>query len=323
MTGAPVAAAVHGVVDVVPLGVAGPGALAFGLVFLIAGRPSAVRTLALRSVGAVAIALAALVVVAASGPATVRVTPAGRALSLTVRPDVASTVVGGIVAMAAVLAVCWALAAAWHRRDLRPAAAVAACGGAVVALLGVAAAAALAAARPGVAAVALLAGPNIANGPSIAAGPASGAGPRFPGTALNVPAGLSGPWTTSLRVAAILALALVCTIVVTLVERRLPATGSRWRRAGLRAATGGVALALALVAIAVAARVSVQMRVSVLFFEVPALALELKPSLLGALAAGLVGGAFAGLVGSLIADVVRRPTGAAARSPVPVTQGGR
>jgi hypothetical protein len=159
-----------------------------------------------------------------------------------------------------------------------------------VALVGVVAAVVLAPARRSVAAAALLAGPNVA----------------------------AGTWTTAQRTLTVLALALLGTIAVVLVERLAPAVGSRGQRAGRRALTAALTLGVALALLSLSARGSVHLLVSVLGFDVPALSLDLRPSVLWALAAGAGGGAVAGLVGSLIADVVRRPARAAAPDPVPV-----
>jgi len=108
-------AIMQGTVGIVPLGVALPGAVVF-CVMLLGAAERSVRPLTLRAAGATATAGAFLAAVLTAGEATVRVSlPTGttgtmREALLVLRPDAASTVVGGSVALIALTGFCALLA---------------------------------------------------------------------------------------------------------------------------------------------------------------------------------------------------------------------
>jgi hypothetical protein len=303
-----------GSAHVLPMGVTGPAVLVFGaLLLLLPGRR---RRMWLRAAGA-AVAFAALLAVPlTAGAATVRIRPpvgsdaVTRDLVLGIRPDTGATLIGAGAGFVILVGACWLLTVVPARRTVVTTAAL---GVGLIVLGGLATVPVLASARPGLAGVALLIGPNAV----LAAGLAG----------LGAPSGidLDGPVARSLRGAAtggrlpladnngstfvrvVVILILVVLGAAVLASVPSAAGGSRWTRAGRRALVAGGTLGVVMGVLAAAAGGSLDLQVSMLIFRVPVLSLHVGPSIVWAVIAGVLAGLVAGAVGSLGADIRRRP----------------
>lgn len=299
---------------VLPLGITGPAVLVFGaLLLLLPGRP---RRVWLRVAGAATAFAAFLGILLAAGAATVHVRPpvtangATRDLVLHVRPDAGATLLGAGAGFVILAGTGWLLAVVPARRTV---ATTAALGVGLIVLGGLATVPVLASARPGLAGVALLIGPNAV----LAAGLAG----------LGAPAGIDvdGPVARSMRGAAaggrlpladstgstlvrivvILVLVMLCAAVLASVPPA--ADGSRWTRAGQRALVAGGTLGVVMGVLAAVAGGSLDLAISMLVVRIPVLSFHVGPSIGWAAVAGVLTGLVAGAVGSLMADIRRRP----------------
>jgi hypothetical protein len=321
-----VAANLAGTIDVMPLGITGAGALAFCVVFLRSW-PGRLSALVPRAAGAAVVLAAGLAALAVAGDAAVTVPlPVGRAgggvreALLTVRPDPTSTVLGGLVWLAVLVAVAAALSRLPYRRTVGTAVVVAPAAFVLAGLLVTVAAGIW---RPAAAAAALLFGPNAllaALLTSFGAAPPTAVSPA--GTTVPGAAGQAG-WllhdtagSTAVRVAVVLAFVLLCAVALAAVPPE--PGGSRRQRAGMRALVSGVALAVVLAGMATVAAGSLDLGLSVFVFQVRILSLTLPAATGWALLAGALCGGLAGFAGSLVADA-RRPSAEAGPGPAPVT----
>jgi hypothetical protein len=284
--------AVHGVVDVMPLGVSLVGAIVLGALLLRRGRDG-LPVRAAAAAAAFAAALAALTL-AARGNLTLRLpdgfgaTGLGPGLPFRAFPSNLSATFSVDLAPTAAAAAIWVLAVAgvcWAALRFRPFAA--GLRGALVAMGALTAVCLLAAATFGGAAAAggvLLVLPQV-----VAAVLVLGLG-----VPVTLPSG-AGPSLT--WVSAIVLLG--CGIVVAARTRRRP--GSPLRRAAVIAVRLALAMGGALAVMALLSRVSLELGIAAFSFAIPVLGAN--PLL--ALAAGLAGGALAGFAGSLLIDGFR------------------
>jgi hypothetical protein len=215
-----------------------------------------------------------------------------------IRPETGDTMLGGLVALVALIGGCALLTVLPHRRVLVTAASA---GPAVLVGAGLVLAAVAATQRPPAAGLAILYGPNLvlvallavfgAPSPLVLGGPLAARLSEHTGS----PPG-TGPG----------ALVLVLFVLVTagLLATAPPGgDGSRLRRAGLRALIAGTVLAAVLAALSQAAGGELELGVQVLVFNVDVLAVTLAPAMGWAALAGAAGGGLAGFVGSLLADI--------------------
>jgi hypothetical protein len=310
----PVGAVVHGAVDVIPLGVALPGAVVFAVLLLGGSLRTPLRVLAARAAGAAATLTAVLVVVLVAGPATVPVSlPSGAGrpgeipggsgtpgVLLAVQPGVGVTILGALVGFVILTGGCAALTRLPHRRIV---ARVTLLGILAPVAAGLALSALVAVRWPGLAGAGLLYGPN-----AVLAG-ITGT-PQF--TVAGRPVGDDGGGTELLvvRLMMLVVIVLACAALLIGVP---PGKGGRWQRA--RGIAAGAAFAAVLTGLSVLSAGSLELGVTVLMFTVPVLALQLPP----AVGWAALGGGLAGFVGSLLADVRARrgdlPAAPAGREP--------
>ena len=301
--------ALQGTVDVVPLGIAGPGAVVFAVVLLGSLR-TPLRALAVRTAGAAGTAVVVLAVLSTAKSTSIDIplpldgTPLPTEAQLVIQPDGGSAVFTGLLALLVLAAGCALLTRLPYRRTV---AATALAGPVVLIAVGLAVAAVVATRQPALAGVALLFGANAVLLAVLAAFGASSltsvGGPLA--QVLDSVAGrdvwlLGGVAPGPLRVAGVLMFVLVCTVALTLVT---PEVGNRWRRAGGQALVAGTVLAVVLAVTAMIGAGSLDLGVSLAVFRTPLLALRFEPAVGWALLAGVVTGGLAGLAGSLTADV--------------------